>query len=55
MPTFEVSEYQVRLQKVKQRMDDQGLMGELLSIIKPFGFTEDNLPKGITVKKVIGK
>jgi len=29
--------------------------GELLSIIKPFGFTEDNLPKGITVEKVIGK
>jgi len=25
LPTFEVSEYQVRLQKVKQRMNDQGL------------------------------
>lgn len=29
--------------------------GELLSTIKPFGFTDDNLPKGITVEQVIGK
>lgn len=29
--------------------------GELLTTIKPFGFTEDNLPKGITVEEVIAK
>lgn len=29
--------------------------GELLAIIKPFGFSESNLPKGITVEQVIGK
>lgn len=27
--------------------------GQLLQIIKPFGFTEENLPKGITVEQVL--
>lgn len=29
--------------------------GELLETIKPFGFTEDNLPDGITVEEVLAK
>ncbi|AFQ45231.1 ectoine/hydroxyectoine ABC transporter substrate-binding protein EhuB [Desulfosporosinus meridiei] len=29
--------------------------GELLEIIKPFGFTEENLPGGITVEQVLAK
>ncbi|EHQ89441.1 ectoine/hydroxyectoine ABC transporter substrate-binding protein EhuB [Desulfosporosinus youngiae] len=38
-----------------KELADMEKSGELLAIIKPFGFTEDNLPQGITVEQVLAK